>query len=949
MIKMNNGQARSSRVAAGLIPVCLAGVVFLAGCSSATPEQRVAKARQAYQQHNYHAAEVQLKTVLRKHPDNGAAWALLGHTSLAERQYDDAIHQFNKAKTNGQPAAALALPLGRALVASGKYQQALDALNEPESKSPDHVRALVASLRGDAELGLGDRDKAAKAYDDALSIEPGLPDALQGKARLALLRGDLAGAQAALSKAVSAHPDDVGSLVLLGQVDYRSNRCENAVKRLNHAMKVGAQSMTASQQQSGWALLADCELRTGDPDAAQKNINSLLAANQNNPFGNYLQALMDIRQGDYQNAANHVQAALNVDPNNVRSMTLMAWIRIAQGRPDAAQPFLTRVLARSPDDMAALRLQAGLWMAQNQDDQARDLLENAYQRHPDQPGLHQALSDVLKQLKQKQSGGDQAGAGLNTVSVQLDLARSLARMGSEAAAQTVLSKIKPSTAAEQSEVAAARVQIALAAGHGEQALQQAKALAEQAPQDANAQKLLAQSYVAAGDIAKAADVLAKAHAANPDDASIIRAQARVAVSQGRYADAIADLKPLHEAHPDDTSLTLALAGLYTKAGQADRGIDLLQSAVHNQPQADALNQALARAYLFAGKTDQAVTLINTQLAAHKQDADWLHLLGVAQLIKGNTDAGLKTLERAAEQAPDRPGYALDVAKADLSSGHRDEAIDRLQKLRRQSPDFWPAAGFLALAQAGGGDIDAALKQVSALREAGRDYEANVLDGDVLRAAKRFEQSDAAYEKAYKQHPSRQLAMAMFDVRQAGQLDDPAKPLEQWLNDSPDDAETMLTLAAWDQQHAKADRAADLYRKVLDKHPDSVVALNNLALINAGDHPQRALDYARRAHQQAPANPAIADTLGWIMVGQGDLGSGIPLLETAEKSAGDSSPEIRFHLGAALAKRGRASDQARARSLLSKAISAGLPKDEEASAQRLIKQLGKTPDANGAAE
>lgn len=949
MFKTNQGQARSTRLAVYLVPACLAGAVLVAGCSSTTPEQQVAKARQAYQKHDYHAAEVQLKSVLRKHPDNGAAWALLGHTSLADRQYDDAIHQFNKAKANGQPGAALALPLGRALVASGQYKQALDALNAPESKSPDHVRALVASLRGDAQFGLGDHDKAAKAYDDALSIEPGLPDALQGKARLALQRGDLATARSALSKAVSAHPDDVGSLLLLGQIDYRSNRCGDAVKRLSHAMKVGAHSMTGAQQQSGWALLADCQLRTGDAEAAQKNIKALLAANQNNPFGNYLQALMDIRQGEYQNAANHVQATLNVDPNNLRSMTLMAWIRIAQGRPDAAQPFLTRVLARAPDDMAALRLQAGLWVAQNQADQARDLLEHAYQRHPDQPGLHQALSDVLKQLKQKQSGGGQASAGLNDVSLQLDLARSLARMGSEAAAQTVISKINPTTAAEQSAVATAKVQIALAAGHNAQALQQAETLAQNAPKDASAQKLLAQSYAAAGDIDKAAAVLAKAHAANPDDASIVRAQARIAASQGRYAQAISDLKPLQEAHPDDTSLTLALAGLYTKSGRAEQGIRLLQSAVSKQPQSDALNQALARADLFGGKTDQAMTLINAQLAAHKNAADWLHLKGVAQLIQGDTDAGLKTLERAAGQAPDQPGYALDVAKAELSSGRRDEAIDTLQKLRRQSPDFWPAAGVLALAQANAGNLDAALAQVSALRQAGRDYEANVLDGDVLRAAKHFKQADAAYQKAYKQHPDRRLAMAMFDVRQAGQLDDPAQPLEQWLKDSPGDAATMLALAGWYQQNAKSDRAAALYRKVLDDHPNSVVALNNLALLNADSNPQRAVDYARQAHEQAPGNAAIADTLGWILVGQGKLDAGIPLLQTAEKSAGSANPEIRFHLGAALAKRGRQSDQARARKLLSQAIAAGLPSDEDASARRLMKQLGKTPDANGNAE
>ncbi|MGN8199926.1 XrtA/PEP-CTERM system TPR-repeat protein PrsT [Salinisphaera sp. RV14] len=937
MVESSSFQKRPLRIAGALV-FCLAAAVLITGCSFSSPEQRVGKARQAYEKHDYHAAEVQLKTVLRKHPDNGVAWALLGHTSLAERQYDDAIHQFEKAKANGQPAAALALPLGRALVASGKYQQALKVLNKPEGDSSDHVRALIASLRGDARAGLGDTDKASAAYASALAIEPGLPDALQGQARLALRQGDLKSAHAALSKAVAAHPDDVGSLALLGQVDYRANNCSGAVERLTHAMQVGAQLMAGAQERSARALLADCQLRVGDTAAAQKNIDALLAADQSNPFGNYLQALMDIRQGDYQNAANHVQATLNVDPNNLRSMTLMAWLRIAQGQPDAAQPFLTRVLAQAPDDMAALRLQAGLWMAQNQGEQARDLLAKAYRRHPDQPGLHKALADVVAQLKQNHANGEPANAGIDDISLQLDLARSLAQMGSEAAAQTVLSKIKPSNDAQRRAVAAARVRIALATGKTADALKQAETLARANPSDAEMQKLLAQSYVATARYSDAAQVLAKAHQANPDDDSLVRAQAALAAKRGRYAEAVDELKPLQSAQPDNTDLTLALAALHARAGQAPQGISLLQSAVARQPKSEVLNQALARAYLVTGKAGPALKLIDNQLKSNEKSADWLHLKGVAQLVQGQTDDGLKTLARAAGQAPDRPDLALAVAKAELSYGQRQAGIARLQKLRRQSPEFWPAASVLALAQADAGNTDAALAQVTALRQAGRDFDADVLRGDVLRTAKRFKQADAAYARAYRKKPGARLAMAMFDTRRAGRLDKPAQPLEQWLKQAPGDATAALQLAAWYQQNDQTERAASLYQKVLAAHPGAVIALNNLALINAKSHPEKALGYARKAHDEAPDSAAVTDTLGWMLVSQGQQDSGIALLEAAEKSAGKNSPEIRYHLGVALAARGRPNDRQRAKTLLGQAVAAGLSPDETSHAHKILNRL-----------
>lgn len=930
-----------------LVLICVASALLLVGCSS-TPEQQVDKARQAYQKHNYHAAEVQLKSVLRKHADNGEAWALLGHVSLAERDYDDAIHQFRKARTNGQPAAALALPLGHALIANGKYKKALKVLQVHDDDAPAQTRAQIASLRGDAQAGLGNRDKAASAYASALKIKPGLAEALQGRARLAMQRGDLQSARTALSKAVSTHPDDVNSLTLLGQVNYQLQQCDRAIAHLSHAMKIGANKMTGAQRQGSQTLLADCQLRAGNAEAAQKNIDAILAANQNNPYGNYLQALMDIRQGRLKDAANHVQATLNVNPDYLRGMTLMAWLRIVQGRPDDAQPFLSQVLKRAPGNVAAVRLQAGLWMAQNQDKKAQELLQKAHQRNPDQQGLHEALADVATRLKQQKSRGGKAG-GADNVSLQLDLVRSLAQTGSGAAARTVLAKIEPKTDAERRSIEIARVRIALATGARKKALEHAETLAKKNPGDAGISTLLAQTYVAAGRYDDAADVLTKAHKAHPDEASIVHAQAQLAARRGRYDEAIQDLAPLHQAHPEDTDLTLTLAGLYARADKADKKIKLLRSAADRQPESDALNKALARAYLTSGKTDKAMSLIderlkskakgNSKTRAGNDAAEWLHLKGVAQLMDGQTDTGLKTLNQAIDKAPANSRLAFNVAKAELAFGRSQDAIKHLQKLRRKSPDFLPAAGLLALAQSDAGDVDAALDQVTDLRQAGHGFDADVLDGAVLRAAKRFAKADAAYAKAYQQRPSARLAMLRFQTRQAGHLDHPAKPLEKWLNQTPGDTGVALQLASWYQQHGQVDHATALYHKVLDAHPNAVVALNNLALIHADSDPEQALDYARNAHDKAPDSAAVTDTLGWLLVGQNQLDHGITLLDKADKAAGDDNPVIRFHLGAALARRDGSNDDKRARALLKQAVSAGLPQQENHRAEALLKQMG----------
>jgi predicted Zn-dependent protease len=86
-------------------------------------------------------------------------------------------------------------------------------------------------------------------------------------------------------------------------------------------------------------------------------------------------------------------------------------------------------------------------------------------------------------------------------------------------------------------------------------------------------------------------------------------------------------------------------------------------------------------------------------------------------------------------------------------------------------------------------------------------------------------------------------------------------------------------------------------------PENVVVLNNLAFLYQAEGDDRALEYAERAHARAPDNPAIADTLGWVLVNRGEVGRALPLLETARQALPDR-PEVRYHFATALAKAGR---------------------------------------------
>jgi tetratricopeptide (TPR) repeat protein len=115
---------------------------------------------------------------------------------------------------------------------------------------------------------------------------------------------------------------------------------------------------------------------------------------------------------------------------------------------------------------------------------------------------------------------------------------------------------------------------------------------------------------------------------------------------------------------------------------------------------------------------------------------------------------------------------------------------------------------------------------------------------------------------------------------------------------------MLARGQWFMLRGKADEAIAAYRAVLAKGAAHPVALNNLAIL-LGDKGQtnEAVRLATQAWQTSPDAPMIADTLGWLYVGQKDYDRAAPLLAYAARRM-PRSPEVLYHLGALLFERGQ---------------------------------------------
>jgi Flp pilus assembly protein TadD len=111
-------------------------------------------------------------------------------------------------------------------------------------------------------------------------------------------------------------------------------------------------------------------------------------------------------------------------------------------------------------------------------------------------------------------------------------------------------------------------------------------------------------------------------------------------------------------------------------------------------------------------------------------------------------------------------------------------------------------------------------------------------------------------------------------------------------------------------------------------PRFPVAANNLAWIYSeyGGDKERALELAQTAKEEAPDDPRISDTLGWILYKRGIYQRALALLK---ESAGKlpSNPQVQYHLGMAYQQLGERDNARKALQLAVNSTDAFAGKDE----------------------
>ncbi|MBI3392714.1 MAG: tetratricopeptide repeat protein, partial [Nitrospirae bacterium] len=111
---------------------------------------------------------------------------------------------------------------------------------------------------------------------------------------------------------------------------------------------------------------------------------------------------------------------------------------------------------------------------------------------------------------------------------------------------------------------------------------------------------------------------------------------------------------------------------------------------------------------------------------------------------------------------------------------------------------------------------------------------------------------------------------------------------------------------------------------------------NLAYLLAeqGESLKEAAEMIERARKQAPKDPSLMDTAGWVAFKKGEYPSAVALFEEAARLT-PNSPTVQYHLGMASLKAGKKEE---ARAALTKALELSKDFPESAKAKSALAEI-----------
>ena len=887
----------------GLV-LMLATLLFAAcGPASLTEEQHFERALELESSADLRGAMIEWKNVLQKNPSNADARLRLGLLNLDLGDLEAARVELQRAAELGIEPTVVGPAVARIWLMEGDYQRVLDELDPTHfTAEPASKRAQVLLVRGEALAALNRPDAAMEAFKEALTLAPDFALAHVGIAAVHVAQGQPDEARAQLQTALAMDSQLHQAWNLLGDLERSEGQLEAAAAAYGEAIRHGPaphffhmkRALTRMAQQDMAGMQEDLQamrrLGPGQPStayvqglvhyqkagyaAAQTAFEEALSQAPDFQPAVFFLGASHFAQQRWRLAEHHLESFLQAHPESDIAARLLAMVRAQQGDLGRAEDLLRPVLGRNPDDVLALNLMGNLYLARGEHVGGIGHLRRLASIQPDDPTTRTTLATGLLRAGEREQALRELEAAIEQ-------------------------------APERHELEVTYI-LALIQGQEFDAALEAIARLQQAlPDDPLPLNLRAATYMLQGDLGGAREALIQALEIAPGDPAVSSNLAQVALQTGDRGEARRIYRESLRQNPGHVGISLRLAQLEAEDRNLDAMRTVLEQSIERYPDELAPRLVLGRHHLSQNEPRRVLALLDPVRQSAADDTAMLDLLASAQIAAGQNTQALATLRLLAQRIPESAEGQFRVGAAFEHLERRSDARVQYRRALELEPGHAQALQSLAALELREDRPDEALALARRLQTQEAEAAAgHALEGRVHTAAGRDEQAARAFEQAYALRPSAEHAVALgLAQQQLGRPEAAAELLAARLATHPDEtavrfhhAQALMTTG----DHPGAIRE---YEDLVQTLPENVVVLNNLAFLYQTEGDDRALEYAERAHARAPDNPAVADTLGWVLVNRGEIERALPLLKTARQALPDR-PEVRYHFATALAKADR---------------------------------------------
>ncbi|MFT4824858.1 MAG: tetratricopeptide (TPR) repeat protein [Halioglobus sp.] len=364
---------------------------------------------------------------------------------------------------------------------------------------------------------------------------------------------------------------------------------------------------------------------------------------------------------------------------------------------------------------------------------------------------------------------------------------------------------------------------------------------------------------------------------------------------------------LAQEFPTDVQILLTQALIQGELGRAEQALDKLNAIFDQEPYQDQA-VLLETKLLVESGADEPFARLQTALELKPEDKR-LRLQYARLLTRSDLDEAQKQFEILSAQSPRDGDILFSLALLNRETGESDKAKAYLREMLSLGQRINEGQYYLGRIAEEGGELEEALSHYGKVKSGGDFFSANSRIGNILIGSKqpdRMSDYFAELRQDKKEFAAQLYSLEVDLLAKADETDAALALANTSLLEFPNSTALLYTRSMLgEKQDNLALMESDL-RSIIALEPNNATALNALgySLANRTQRFEEAHFLISKALKLQPQEPAILDSMGWVLYRQGNYEEAIEFLTKAY--TGYPDPEVAAHLGEVLWITGRTS-------------------------------------------